>query len=38
MWDEEEWYDYLRNRPNGDDMVSKYHSEANNADLDEFFA
>ena len=38
MWDEEEWYDYLRNRPNGDDMVSKYHSEANHADLDEFFA
>jgi len=38
MWDEEEWYDYLRNRPNGDDMISKYHPEANNADLDEFFA
>jgi len=38
MWDEEEWYDYLRNRPNGNDMISKYHPEANNADLDEFFA
>jgi hypothetical protein len=38
MWDEEEWYDFLRNRPNGDEMISKYHSEANNADLDEFFA
>jgi isocitrate dehydrogenase kinase/phosphatase len=38
MWDEKEWYDYLRSQPNGDAMVAKYHSDANNADLDEFFA
>jgi hypothetical protein len=38
MWDEKEWYDYLRSQPNGEAMVAKYHSDANNADLDEFFA
>jgi len=38
MWDDEEWYDYLRKQPNGDAMVAKYHPAANNADLDEFFA
>lgn len=33
MWDEQEWYDYLRKQPNGDAMVAKYHHNANNADL-----
>jgi hypothetical protein len=38
MWDEQEWYDYLRKQPNGEAMIAKHHSDANNAALDEFFA
>ena len=38
MWDEQEWYDYLRKQPNGEAMIAKHHSDANNAVLDEFFA
>jgi hypothetical protein len=42
MWDDAEWYDFLRKQPNGDAMVAKYHPDANNADLgdlgDEWFA
>lgn len=38
MWDEDEWYDFLRNQPNGEEMISKYHPEANNASLEDFFA
>ena len=38
MWDEQEWYDFLRAQPNGEAMLEKYHSKANNASVaDEFF-
>jgi hypothetical protein len=38
MWDEQEWYDYLRAGPNGEQMLAKYHPKALEASLDEFFA
>ena len=38
MWDEQEWYDYLRACLNGEQMLAKYHPKALQASLDEFFA
>lgn len=38
MWEEQEWYDFLRARPNGEQMLAKYHPKALEASLDEFFA
>jgi hypothetical protein len=37
MWDEQEWYDFLRERKNGQEMLDKYHPSTKNA-LEEFFA
>jgi len=28
MWEEKEWYDWLRNQPNGEAMLKEYHPEA----------
>ena len=38
MWEEQEWYDFLKSRPNGEQMLAKYHPKALEASLDEFFA
>lgn len=37
MWEEKEWYDYLSNKL-GEEVLAKYHPNAVNADLEEFFA
>lgn len=37
MWDEQEWYDYLRSKL-GEEVLAKYHPDAMKADLDDFFA
>jgi hypothetical protein len=36
MWEEQEWYDYLRNKL-GEEDLAKYHPNAVKADIDEFF-
>ena len=36
MWDEAEWYDFLRAQPNGEAMLAQYHPDANNSDLSDF--
>jgi hypothetical protein len=36
MWDEQEWYDFLRAQPNGEAMLAQYHPDANNSDLSDF--
>lgn len=36
MWDEKEWYDYLKEK-GGQEMLAKYHPEALANSLDEFF-
>ena len=36
MWDEAEWYDYLRSK-GGESMLAKYHPDAMANSLDEFF-
>lgn len=36
MWDEKEWYDYLREK-GGEEMLAKYHPDAMANSLDEFF-
>jgi hypothetical protein len=38
MWDNQEWYDYLRSQPNGEEMLAKYHPEAEKADIMGFFS
>jgi hypothetical protein len=38
MWDSTEWYDYLRSQPNGEEMLAKYHPEAEKADIMGFFS
>ena len=37
MWTSDEWYDYLRSQPNGEEMLAKYHPEAEKATLEDFF-
>lgn len=37
MWDSEEWYTYLRQQKDGEAMLAKYHPDALNNSLDEFF-
>ena len=37
MWEEQEWYDYLRNKL-GEEVLAKYHSNAMKADIEEFFS
>jgi len=36
MWDEKEWYDYLKEK-GGEEMLAKYHPDALANSLDEFF-
>jgi hypothetical protein len=36
MWEEQEWYDYLRNKL-GEEALAKHHPNALKADIDEFF-
>lgn len=38
MWEEQEWYDFLKSRADGEAMLSKYHPKALEASLDEFFS
>lgn len=37
MWESEEWYNYLRDKPNGDKYLKDYHPDADKSSLEEFF-
>jgi len=39
MWDSQEWYTFLRQQPNGQNLLHQYHPKANHiaASLEEFF-
>lgn len=38
MWDSQEWYEFLKKQPNGEQMLAQYHPKAIEASLDEFFS
>ncbi len=37
MWESDEWFDYLRSQTNGEEMLAKYHPEAEKSSLESFF-